>query len=327
MERKYQVLITSRSFGKKTDEPLKILNENDCDVIFRRGPLEKKDMDEALKGIDAVIIGSDKLNSDTIQAANRLKVIAMHGVGTDGVDIKAADREGVLFTNVPGTNSRAVADLAIGLMICLARNIVEIHNKTVAGTWENYMGTSVYDKCIGILGLGTIGKEVAKRAHGFNMQIKAFDVVQDEYFADQWGVKFCEMDEIFETADFISVHLPLTDETRGFIDYKKLETMKNSAFIVNLSRGGIIKENDLSKALDDEIIAGAATDVFEKEPPAADNPLFKSKNTIVTPHIGGRVEEAVTETSIRAARNVVYGLTGEWDKADAVNKPEKIKRS
>ena len=292
---KYKVVVTARSFGKSSTEPFDILEKNGCEVhkIPIEKPLNAKELIPLIKDADALIAGNDKVTKEVIDAGNKLKVISRYGIGYDNVDIKAAKEKGIVVTNTPNTNNNSVADLTIGLMIAIARNIVGANNTVKSEGWGR-----------------VLGKGVIKRAKGFEMDVLCFDVYPDHEFAEKYGAKYCSMEEILQKSDIITIHVPLMESTKNLIGEKELKMMKNTAFLINAARGGIVNEDALYNALSKNIIAGAALDAVEHEPPVG-SPLLKLDNVIITPHIGGYTSTAVNNMGVAAANNVVFVLNNE----------------
>ena len=222
----------------------------------------------------------------------------------------AATDHGVAVTTTPGTNERAVADFAFGLILTVARAIPANIANVKAGRWERVVGPDVAQATIGIVGLGLIGKEVARRAHGFDMRILAYDVFRDAAFAEQYGVEYRELDDVLAEADYVTVHVPLMPQTRNLVDAVRLARMKPTAYLVNTSRGGTVDEAALYEALTNGQLAGAALDVFGIEP-AWGNPLLDLPNVVATPHVAG-ISLGSQEAMLRmACRSVVQRLRGE----------------
>jgi D-3-phosphoglycerate dehydrogenase len=250
-----------------------------------------------------------------------LKVIAKHGAGVDNIDVKTASERGIAVLSAPGANSNAVADLTIGLFLALARAIPLADRAVRQGQWPRVVGVELSGKTLGIVGLGQIGKKVARRATGFGMRILAYDLVTDPEFARQLGIDYVSLDRLCEQAHFISVHAPLTASTRGLLGERELRRMRSDACLVNISRGGVVDEEALYRSLKDGQIRGAALDVFSTEPPR-DSPLVALDNAICTPHMGGYTVEALRETGMICVRGILDVFEGRVP-ACAVN-PEAI---
>jgi D-3-phosphoglycerate dehydrogenase / 2-oxoglutarate reductase len=274
----------------------------------------------ALKDAEAVLVRSaTKVDAEAIAAAPRLRVIARAGVGLDNVDIKAATTAGVMVVNAPTSNIISAAELTIGHIISLARHIPAGHASLADGQWKRskYTGVELYEKTIGIIGLGRIGALITARLQAFGTKIIAFDPYVTSARAQQLGVQLVSLDELLATADFVTIHMPRTPETIGMIGDAQLAQMKKSALIINVARGGLIDEDALYRALKAGTIAGAGIDVFVSEPPLQ-SPLLSLDNVIVTPHLGASTNEAQEKAGVSVAKSVRLALSGELV-PDAVN--------
>jgi len=254
------------------------------------------------------------INREVIEAANRLKVIARYGVGVDNVDLEAAREKGIVVTNTPGANSASVAELTVGLILSLARNIPPAVQATKLGEWPRMRGVSLVGKTIGLLGFGSIGRQVASRLQGFNCTVIAYDLTYNVEAAEALGVEFRSEDELLRNADFLSLHLPLSAQTKEMINIKFLVKMKPGAFLINTSRGELIDEDALLKALKSGQLSGAALDVFAKQPPGADHPLLALPQVIATPHIGAHTDGATNAMGWLALKDCLAVLRGERPK-------------
>jgi len=292
------------------EEGLSILQEKaQVDV---RPLLSPQELTEAIPNYHALIVRSKTpVTAEVIAAATQLKVIGRAGVGVDNIDIDAATRRGIVVVNAGGSNTIAVAELTIGLMLALARRIPYAHHSTQQGRWEKkrLMGVQLYGKTLGIIGLGRIGSAVAQRAKALGMKVLAYDPFVSPEAASRQGVELVPLEELLRRADFVSIHVPLTERTRRMIGARELALMKSSAYLINTARGGIVDEEALAIALDKGFIAGAALDVFEHEPPA-DGPLLQSDRVVLTPHIGASTVEAQRDVAVEVARQVVEILEG-----------------
>ena len=306
-----KILITPRSFASFSDKSLKMLAERNYKIERNNTgrPYEKEEMLKLIKDVDGIIIGIDELSAVIIGKANKLKVISKYGTGLDNIDIDVATNKKIIVTNTPTANVDAVADLAFGLILSLARRIPEADKKTKSGKWGKIIGKSVWEKTIGIIGLGKIGKQVAKRAKGFDMNILAFDIVKDKKSAKKYGIKYVKLEKLLRKSDYITIHIPLNYATRNMISYEELEKIKESAFLINTSRGGIVDEEALYDALKNNKLRGAALDVYKNEP-LRESPLTELDNVIMTPHISAYTEEAIENMSIQAAQNLIDVLEG-----------------
>ncbi|AEM79286.1 phosphoglycerate dehydrogenase [Thermoanaerobacter wiegelii] len=306
-----KILITPRSFGKTSNVPFEMLKKYDYEIIRNESgkPYEESELINIIKDIDGIIVGLDKITSNVLKNAKKLKVITKYGVGMDNIDIEEAEKLGIKITFTPGANKESVADLAFSLMLCLSRNVIKLDNIVRSNKWEKIVGYEVYGKTLGIVGTGSIGKGVAKRAAGFDMKILAYDKYPDYDFADKIGMKYVDKKTLLEESDFITLHIPLSDETYHFIDEEEFNIMKNTAYIINTSRGGIINENALYNALKNKKIAGAALDAFEEEPPL-NSKLFELDNVILSPHCGASTKEATDRMGIMAVEGLISVLEG-----------------
>jgi D-3-phosphoglycerate dehydrogenase len=253
-----------------------------------------------------VIRSATKVTADIIEAAANLKVIGRAGSGLDNVDKVAASKKGIVVMNTPGGNTITTAEHTIAMMFAVARKTPQANASLAAGKWEKkkFMGIELFNKTLGIIGLGKIGSEVARRTQCMGMNVIAYDPFLSEEKAKSMGIEKLEISEIMKKADFITVHTPLTPETRNMINAQTIKTMKNGVFIVNCARGGIVNEKDLYDALESGKVAGAALDVFEKEPPE-NNPLVGHEKVVCTPHLGASTTEAQENVAIAVAEQIV----------------------
>lgn len=306
-----RILITPRSFGKTSNVPFDMLEKYGYEVI-KNDTGKSYTEDELLKAIedaDGMIVGLDPVTRKVLEKGKKLKVVSKYGVGVDNIDLEAAKELGIKVTYTPGANNESVADFAFALMLALSRKVNELDEIVRSNRWEKKIGTEVYGKTIGIVGTGAIGKGVARRASGFNMEILAYDLYTDEAFANQIGMKYVDKRTLLEKSDFITLHVPLTDEMYHFIDGGELSMMKNSAILINTSRGGIVNEEALYNALKENKIAGAALDVYETEPPA-NSKLLELKNILLAPHCGASTVDATNRMGIMAVEGLVSVLEG-----------------
>ena len=274
----------------------------------------------ALPGVHAVLIRSaTQMDTEAITAGKDLKVIARAGVGLDNVDIKSATEAGVMVVNAPTSNVVSAAELAVGHLLSLARHIPRAHASLAAGEWKRsaFTGVELFEKTIGIIGLGRIGALVAERLSGFGATIMGYDPYVQPARASQMGVTLTTLEDLVARSDFITIHIPKTPESTGMIGVKELQSAKPTLRIVNASRGGIIDEAALYQALNEGWIAGAGIDVFDQEPPKG-SPLLGLPNIVVTPHLGASTEEAQEKAGVSVARSVKLALEGELV-PDAVN--------
>jgi D-3-phosphoglycerate dehydrogenase len=258
---------------------------------------------------DGYLFGLESLDAEFFRVAKQLKVVCKHGVGVDNVDRAAAARVGVAVTNCPGQNSNAVAELVLGLLIALAREIPQLDADMKRGIYGARSGREISGKTLGVVGMGAIGKMLARYAKAFGMTVLAYDVVKDARAATEYGFEYTALDRLLRDADYVSLHVPLTEATRGLIDRAKLRLMKQTACIINAARGGVLIEDDLYDALMAGEIAGAAIDSFQNEPPTGSK-LLTTRKVIALPHIGAATDEAIVRTmnySLNNIRNVLEG--------------------
>jgi D-3-phosphoglycerate dehydrogenase len=302
--RKMKVVSTSPSFSKYSREPIEYLAKHGIQLTHLPADIQEEQFIASIQDADAAIVAFNQITPTVLSGAPRLKIVCKHGVGVDNIDLEAAKESKVWVTNVPDSNKHAVADFAFALMLSLARQIPVANELTKKGEWPRIFGADVYGKTIGIVGLGSIGKEVARRAGGFAMQILAYDPFPDNRFAEEHGVSFVAMEELLTRSDFITLHIALTEQTKNLIGAAQLEMMKNSAYLINTSRGGVVNELDLHAALKAGSIAGAALDVFVQEP-VQNNPLLELDNFIAMPHIAGYTSGAINALGMTCVRNIV----------------------
>nr|WP_202129933.1 phosphoglycerate dehydrogenase [Rathayibacter iranicus] len=275
---------------------------------------------EALSSAHAILVRSaTQVDAEAIAAAPSLQVIARAGVGLDNVDITAATAAGVMVVNAPTSNIISAAELTVGHILSLARHIPAAHSALAQGLWKRskYTGVELYEKTVGIIGLGRIGALITARLQAFGVQVVAYDPYVTSARAQQLGVTLLPLEELLAASDFITIHMPKTAETTGMISDEQLALMKPTAFLVNVARGGLIDEDALHRALVAKTIAGAGLDVFVKEPPT-DSPLLALENVVVTPHLGASTDEAQEKAGVSVARSVRLALSGELV-PDAVN--------
>lgn len=308
-----RILVTPTSFGKADPRLCHDLDSQTGEVVYNSTgkPLKSADLIRLLPGFDGYIAGLDEINREAITSATRLKVIARYGVGVDNVDLQAARENGIVVTNTPGANSKAVAELAVGLIICLARNIPQASQETKAGGWPRLAGFSLEGKTVGIYGLGSIGKQVARRLSGFDCTLLAYDVIADVDFAAAQNIKLVTQEELLANSDFLSLHCPVLPETRGMVNEVFLSHMKSGAFLVNTARGELVDEASLSTALQSGHLRGAALDVYAHEPPGSEHPLMKLPQVIATPHIGSHSDGATNAMGRMALDDCLAVLRGE----------------
>lgn len=304
-----KILITPRSFGKHSKKPFELLKEKGYELIINPYGriLTHEEMIKEIADVDGIIVGVDPLNAEVLKHAKKLKVISKYGVGTDNIDLEYAKNNNITVTITRGANSDAVADYAFALMISAARKLVPIDKGCRQLNWGKVTTIGMYGKTLGLIGLGNIGKGVAKRAQGFNMKALAYDLFKDEEFASKNNIEYVTIERILKEADFISLHLPLTKDTEHIIGENELKMMKKNAVIVNTARGGLIDENALYDVLKDNEIWGAGVDVFEQEPPK-NQELLTLDNIVIGSHCAASTFEAVDNMGIMASQNIINCL-------------------
>jgi D-3-phosphoglycerate dehydrogenase len=308
-----RLLVTPTSYGKNDPRLKSELEAQVGEVIYNPTgkPLKSAEVAALLPGIDGYIAGLDEIDATALGMADRLKVISRYGVGVDSVDLVAAREKGIIVTNTPGANSSSVAELALGLMLALARQIPEAVEAVHQGKWPRYSGISLEGKTIGILGLGAIGKQLAKRLSGFDCRILAFDPYADPVFAADHQVELASMETVIAQADFLSLHLPLLPETRAIVNADFLAKMKKGSFLINTSRGEVVDEAALLQALQSGQLRGAGLDAFSVEPPNPANPLLNLPQVIATPHLGAQTDGATSNMGWFALRDCLAVLKNE----------------
>ena len=307
-----RILVTPTSLqpGKNSGalEALKQFSEN---LVFNElgRPLKEDELIPLLKDCDGYIAGLDFITEKVLKSCEKLKVISRYGAGYDRVDIEAAREKGVLVTNTPGVNAEAVGELAFSLILSVARKIPYLNQSTREGQWVRSTGMELKGKTIGIMGLGAIGKVVARCAKGFEMKVIAYDPFINEDYCASHQIGVCTFEEVIEQADVISLHLPLNDSTKHLIGEEAIGRMKPGAILINTSRGGIIDEDAAYQALKSGKLGGLGLDAFEVEPPAG-SLLFEFDNVVATPHTGAHTREATDNMANASIRNLIDVLSG-----------------
>ncbi|MBU3933993.1 MAG: phosphoglycerate dehydrogenase [Candidatus Omnitrophica bacterium] len=307
---------------KLAPEGLAILKKEKAVQVDVKTGLTPGELKKIIRDYDGLIVRSGtKVTKEIIAAAKRLKIIGRAGAGLDNVDVEAASRKGIVVMNAPGANTISTAEHTMSMILALSRNIPQAYLSLKNELWERkkFMGVEIYGKILGIIGLGRIGVEVAKRAMSFGMKVVAHDPYLSLDKVKMLKIESVSLKELFKRADYISVHTPLTEETRHLISDKEIALMKKGVRLINCARGGIIDERALIKGLKSGRIAGCALDVFEKEPPLG-SPLLKLDNVVTTPHLGASTEEAQVNVAIDIARQMGNGLMGRGIR-NAVNVP------
>lgn len=304
-----RVLVLARTFGKYSNEPLALLQNNGFEIERR----EKVDAD-GLKGFEAIVVGVQRITREMLQNSS-VKIIAKHGVGVDNIDLEAATELGIPVTVTPNANAVSVAELTIGFIFALSKKLIDLHNNLYQKRqFVSNVGLELHGKILGIVGFGSIGTEVAKRALCLGMRVLVYDPYVEESNLRELGVEKTELDELLRQSDFVSLHVPLNESTRHLIDREKISLMKRTAYLINTARGGVVDEKALAEALKSGQIAGAALDVFDVEPLPADSPFFDCPNVIMTPHVGAHTYEAILRMNMMAAESIVDFFNGKIPK-------------
>ena len=302
------------------DSGIKLLKDKgfEVEVSGVDGVMPREELLQKVKGVDAILsLLTDKVNDELFDAAGpQLKIVANYAVGYDNIDVPAATKRNIIITNTPGVLTESVAEHAIALMFAIARKVVESDQFMRDGKFHGwapmmYLGNDLAGKTLGLVGLGRIGAAVAKRMHdGFEMKVVYYDLKRNEELEKKYGIEHKELDSLLKEADFISIHVPSTPETKHLINAERLKMMKPSAYLVNTARGPVVDEAALVEALKNRVIRGAGLDVYENEPAMAPG-LAELSNTVLTPHTASATEETRGAMSELAAKNIIAVLSGE----------------
>jgi phosphoglycerate dehydrogenase-like enzyme len=315
-----KVLIAPATLSKVSGPWLDLLRQAGFECVYPsvNRQLTEDEIMQHLDGIDASIAGSEPYTRRVIVAHPQLKVIARAGVGYDAVDVPAATEHGIAVCITPGTNHDAVAESTFCLMLALAKNLIPLHLATRAGGWPRQCLIPLRGRTLGIIGLGRIGKAVALRGLAFGMKLLAHEPYPDKAFITQHNVPLVPLEQLLRESDFVTIHVPLSAESKHMMNKTTFALMKPTAFFINTARGGLMNEADLAEALRQRRIAGAGIDVFEQEPPGK-SPLFELDNVVVAPHVAGIDFQALDEMAMSTARSIVRLFKGEWPEAEVVN--------
>jgi D-3-phosphoglycerate dehydrogenase len=302
-----KILVTPASFKPNTTGPAMDQLRSFADTLVfnpENRPLSEKELLPLIETCDGCIAGLDPFTRKVIENAKNLKVISRYGTGVDNVDLEAAQENGVTVCRTPGVNSQAVAELAFGLMLCLVRKLPFLDNSTREGKWDRSVGTELHQKTLGLVGLGAVGKAVARIAAGFSMRVLACDLNIDREFAKAHGVIPVDFNHLVRESDILSLHLPFNPDTRHILSGNVMRTMKRNAIIVNTARGGLIDEEAACVLLKSGHLGGLALDVYEEEP-LHTSPLFVLDNVILTPHTAARTVEATAAMAAVSVQNLI----------------------
>lgn len=305
-----KILITPRSFGKYNLDDIKTKLDSlgiDYHINDLGRSLNEDEMIDALKDVDGAIVGVDPLNKKVLEAAPNLKAIAKYGVGLDNIDLDYCKEKSIKISKTVGANSNAVADYTFALLLAVARKVVLLDRKARDNDYSKVISTDVYGKKIGVLGLGAIGKGVVKRAAGFGMDIYGYDIYEDNEFNSQYDIKFTSVDEILNKCDFVTLHLPLSKDTKHIINKDNLNKCKRDLILINTARGGLVDEKELYEALNTKQIFGAGLDVFEN----LDKPyekLLELENVVLGNHTAASTIDATNNMTNMAFENLLTDL-------------------
>ena len=307
---KMKVFISSQSFGKINSKPIATIKSAGYEVILNplNRKLNEKELIELIDDAVGLIVGTEKITKNVLNHAKSLKVISRYGVGIDNIDLDAARKRKIRIYNTQEAPAKAVAELTLSLILNLLRRIPESNKSMKYGGWQIQMGNSLFNKTLGVLGLGRIGKELVKLVQPFEMKILSYEINPNNEFADQYNVQFESFEEVLAQSDILSLHLPLIKKkTRCIIGEYELSIMKYNSILINTARGGLVDEDALINALNEGSIKGAALDVFEKEP--YNGRLLDFDNVLLTPHIGSYTEETRMIMEMKTVKNLIIGLS------------------
>ena len=307
-----KVLLTTTSFQDTPGSHHDLLASRGYEIVRERGPLSESRMLELAGDFDALLCGDDAITRAVLEKSlPRLKVLAKYGIGLDKIDVASATELNIPVTFCPGVNHTTVAEHTFALLLALCRNLVEEANFVRNGQWKRITGHELHGKTIGIVGLGRIGKEVAKRAVAFGMTVHGYGNHWDESFASEYGVsRLADPDDLFRRCDVVSLHTMLTDRTRHLVNAQRLSLAKPGLLLVNCARGELVETAALLDALRSGHLGGYAADVMDEEPPPPDHPLLTAPRTVITPHIGSRTYENVVRQASMAVQNMINVLEG-----------------
>lgn len=308
-----KILITASHYEELCQEAKRLLESHGHELIINKSGMPYytyEQIAEVIGDVDGAIIGLDEWTEDVYKIAPKLKVIAKFGVGVDNIDRVKAKEYGIKVINAPGQNSNAVAELTVGFMIGVLRNMIPLHKKMENGEWVRHVGYEMKGKTIGLLGFGAIARLVAEKLMNFDVNVTAFDLYPNEELAAKYKVKMVSREDVITKSDIVSIHIPSTKDTYHLFNDQTLETMKDGAYLINCARGAVVDTDALCRALKSGKIAGAALDAFEAEPLSKDEEILACGNVICTPHTGAETYEAYTNVSMCTAQGVIDVLEG-----------------
>ena len=307
-----KILVTVTNYSKYCQAGKRILQDAGCEIIENTSgrPFTAEELEELVGDVDGAIAGADVWSEQIFRAALKMKVLVRFGVGVDNFDLEAAKKYGITVCNCPGINTTAVAEQAVALILGLTRQIVWLNKETKEGKWPRIMMHELKSCTVGILGFGSIGRNICEKLKVFSPVLIAYDKYVDEKEAERLGVEMVSFEEVLKRSDVISVNLPAVPETIGIINSQNLTKMKNGVYLVNTARGSLVKEKDVAEAIRTGKIAGFATDVYAREPITRENPLLSSDRVIMTPHTSAETYENCETTSCVTAKIVLDVLRG-----------------
>lgn len=306
-----KVVITPRGFARYGLQEITKMEKEGFEVDYNDTGKQysHEEFLQHIQDTDAIIVGVDRLDAETLAQCPQLKVICKFGVGVDNIDLSYAEKHGIVVKRCIGTNSRAVAEHVLAMIFDHAKNLTTSINEVRDGHWNKRTGSEVAGKSLGILGFGRIGKYLAQYAKGLQMQVYVSDAVEiDPEEALKYGVCVEDADKLFEHCDYVSIHVPLTEETRGLVSKSLLSTMEKDSCLINTARGELVDQEALLEALEKGVIEAAYFDVFDPEPPQEESPLLRCPNFYLTPHVAARTEESEKRTCIRSTELIIKNL-------------------
>lgn len=312
MTTKKTVLVTATNYSALCASAKALFEGNGWMVVENRfgRPMTFDELKGFVPEADAVVAGVDTWNEQVFKLAPRLKVISRFGVGVDNIDVETARRYGIKVTNAAGRNANAVAEITIGLLIAAMRGIATLHQTTRQGRWDRFVGEELINRRVGLLGFGNIAQSIAKKLSGFDVELVAYDKYPNLEAARRLGVAMLPSDEVLRTSDVVCMMLPNLPETRHYMNESAFALMKDRAYFVNTARGALVDEKALLAALTSGKLAGAAIDVYEREPSAADNPLFSAANIVTTPHTAAETYEVYHAIGLHTAQAILDTFAG-----------------
>ncbi len=322
-----RVLCSPTTFGKRDPSLRSTLEQAVREVVYNPfgRPLRAAEVKPLLKDVEGYIAGIDEIDSSALETADHLRIIARYGVGIDRVDVATATVRGIVVTNTPGSNSAAVAELTIAFMLSLARHIIRASEAVRRGEWPVLDGIGMCGKTVGLIGFGSVGREVARRLKGFDCRLLVFDPYVQTEVADKYDVRLVALETLINEADFLSLHAPATEHTVGMVNEEFLGCMKKGAFLINTARGDLVDEPALIAALERGHLQGAALDCFSQEPPDRNSRLFQLPSVIVTPHTAAHTDDAMNQMGWTTLECCLTALRGETP--EHVVNPEVLERS